>query len=216
MGTNKKSEEERLCDEGIELRQTWVRYTSDMKLLERAQETFRRVIELSPSLWKGHYGLGEILLLWQDTKPKDVIQEGLHEVWTAAHLAPNQSEPPVRLAAALSYINLEAAKQFYDYATRLQVNQPIEGMYPDNWKAGKYWEFAINAAQGGLHDASVEAFQRALDLAPQYDMYSITLPLANECLNLAKASAMAHGRKSIKDASSSVVLELPVLPNSTQ
>ena len=133
----------------------------------------------------GHFGLGEALLYRasiEHVESGSLVDEGMHELREAAILAPDRSEPILKLASKLSSTNIEAAKDFYQKAVKSSEAE-TEPFYPYIYQAADHWQFAISAAEEGLDNISIEAFCRAIKLNPNdFSGYFMpSPPRANMC-----------------------------------
>jgi tetratricopeptide (TPR) repeat protein len=170
------------CDQAVALRQQW----QDPENIDKARALFYKAVEADANYWQAHYGLGEILLINESKMTASEVNHALLACRRAAELAPRQVEPPLQIAATLAAINLPQAVEFYLYAIQVGNRKPADTLYPADWQAQRYWEFAIRAAQGGLNELATDAFRRALALSADNWNYKIDLPQANACLQAAR------------------------------
>lgn len=121
--------------------------------------------------------------------------EGLAELHKAAELAPDNAEPALLIASQLASLDLAAAKEFYEYASRTPTAATEPCVFPLSRHASCHWEFAIRAAEAGSRRAGIDAFSRALHnpAAPEYHDYFVDLPKANEALNIARLTQPPQG-----------------------
>ncbi|MBN2117366.1 MAG: CHAT domain-containing protein [Anaerolineales bacterium] len=156
-----------LCKEAASLRQNW----DETSNLQKAEQLFRKAVEMFPNCWMGHFGLGEILTIKINNEGLSrgpEVEKALAELKYACQLGTGRREPQLKLAAEYAKTNMPVAESVFRRAVDRCDN--YRGcLYPIDWQAADYFRFAILAANS--HETlglSLEAFCRAIILKPDY------------------------------------------------
>lgn len=164
------------CRQAAELRTNWQQSGN----LEAAEAIYRETVNEAPDLWMAHFGLGELLLLKAaraQQRSGSTIDEGFRHLKRAAELAPDRREVLLKLAHKLAVFkppvgDLHVAEQHYHKALTL-MSAAQESLNPEGWQSGDHWEFACEAAVGGLMELAVTAFEHAIRMNRNY--YSLQI-----------------------------------------